>query len=44
MHLHSVEASSGTSDHLSYGILITLGGCHHLDGLEAAKKDHEWHW
>jgi hypothetical protein len=25
-------------DHLSYGILVTLGGCHYLDGLEAAEE------
>jgi hypothetical protein len=35
VHLHLVEASSGTGDRLSCGILITLGRCHHLDGLEA---------
>jgi hypothetical protein len=38
VHLHRVEAS-GTSDRLSCGILVTLDGCRHLDGLEAA-KDH----
>jgi hypothetical protein len=36
VHLHLVEASSGTSDRLSCGILVTLGRCHHLDDLEAA--------
>jgi hypothetical protein len=25
-------------DHLSYRILISLGGCRHLDGLEAAEE------
>jgi hypothetical protein len=34
VHLHWVLASSGTSDRLSYGFLVTLGGCGHLDGLE----------
>jgi hypothetical protein len=27
-------ASVALGDHLSYGILVTLGGCRHLDGLE----------
>jgi hypothetical protein len=36
VHLHLVEASSGTSDRLSCGILVTLGRYHHLDDLEAA--------
>jgi len=37
VHLHWVEASSGTRDHVGCGILVTLGGCRNLDGLEAAE-------
>ena len=43
VHLHLVEASSGTSDCLSCGIFVTLGSCHHLDGLETSMII-EWHW
>jgi hypothetical protein len=28
----------GTWVSIGYGILVTLGGCHHIDGLEAAEE------
>jgi hypothetical protein len=28
----------GTWVSIGYRILVTLGGCHHLDGLEAAEE------
>jgi hypothetical protein len=28
----------GTWVSIGYGILVTLGGCHHLDNLEAAEE------
>jgi cobalamin synthase len=34
VHFHWVLTSSGTSDQLRFGFLVTLGGCRHLDGLE----------
>jgi hypothetical protein len=34
VHLHWVLTSSGTSDRLILGFLVTLGDCRHLDDLE----------
>jgi hypothetical protein len=34
VHLHCEIASVGTWWLICYGILVSLGGCHHLDGLE----------
>jgi hypothetical protein len=31
------QVSSGTSDRFGYGILVTLGGCDHLDDLETTE-------
>jgi hypothetical protein len=42
-----VIASSAIGDRCGYGFLISLGGCHHLDGLEQRKSlarvgDYSW--
>jgi hypothetical protein len=34
MHVLREFASSGTTSSLGNKFLVTLGGCHHLDGLE----------
>jgi len=34
VHLHWGLTSSGTSDRLRCGFIVTLGGCRHLDGSE----------
>ena len=38
MHLHRVGASSGTCGCIAAVSLVTLGSCHHLDGLEQRRS------